>query len=358
MPLGSAESPEGDAAAILASLPQALLVVGADDRIISLHGQADMILARPRGGLKGAQLASVEGLGPMALPMVARSRREQAPFSQMDVPLSAGLEGHQRCDLTTSPLGQDRVLLMIQPRRIRSIAQSRDEVEGAARSVRGLASMMAHELRNPLAGIRGAAQLLARKLGAGDRHMTDLISREVARVEGLVDELERFAPMAVTDMAPVNVHEVLDHVADLAQGWQGARLDVVRLYDPSLPLAHASFDRLVQVFLNLVKNASEALDMRGEITLRTAYRHEGVLLRGPDGTQRRVPLEICVEDRGPGIPADIRPHLFDPFVSGRDGGSGLGLALVARYITDMGGTVSVADRSGGGSRFKVRLPQA
>jgi two-component system nitrogen regulation sensor histidine kinase GlnL len=258
-------------------------------------------------------------------------------------------------DLHAQPLRDGGyVLLTAQARRITAFLEKRNEMEAAARSVRGLAAMLAHEIKNPLSGIRGAAQLMGRAIDDKNSKLPELICKEVDRIKGLVDDLETFGGPTHDPLGSVNIHEVLDHVLNLAVAGFGANCIFRPRFDPSLPPVHGHYDRLVQTFLNLVKNAVEASGPEADITVSTSYRH-GIWIMGAQGRRVRLPIEITIRDNGPGIPDQIKGHLFDPFVSGKEGGSGLGLALVARFISEMGGTVTCDNHPEGGALFRVQL---
>ena len=243
--------------------------------------------------------------------------------------------------------------------RERTIADKMDRQltrRGAARSVTGMALMLAHEIKNPLSGIRGAAQLLEHDAAGADKDLTRLIRDEVDRICNLLDQMETFSDERPPPREPVNIHQVLDHVRALAESGFARAVRFVETYDPSLPSVLGSRDQLIQVFLNLVKNAAEAVpDVGGEICLRTAF-HAGVRLSVPGGQERvHLPLEVSVQDNGSGIREDVQAHLFDPFVTTKTGGRGLGLALVAKIIDDHGGLIEFESEPRR-TVFRVLLP--
>jgi two-component system nitrogen regulation sensor histidine kinase GlnL len=226
----------------------------------------------------------------------------------------------------------------------------------AARSVSALAAMLAHEVKNPLSGIRGAAQLLEQSLPDSERELTGLICEETDRIVALVDRMEAFADGRPIERGAINIHQVLNHVRRISQNGFGKGVRFVETYDPSLPDVHGDRDQLIQVFLNLVKNACEVPgEGEREIELSTAYRH-GLRLAVP-GQQAKVnlPLVVSVRDNGLGISEEIRAHLFDAFVTNKPTGTGLGLALVAKIINDHGGAIEFESEPGR-TIFRVMLP--
>jgi two-component system nitrogen regulation sensor histidine kinase GlnL len=217
--------------------------------------------------------------------------------------------------------------------------------------------MLAHEIKNPLSGIRGAAQLLSEAADSDGRELTGLIIAEVDRVRALIDRMEGFTDTRPPTLAEENIHAVLGHVRMLAEAGFGRAVSFRERYDPSLPPILGDRDALIQAFLNLVKNAVEASPSGGTVTITTAFR-QGFRMRA-HGTGARVslPLEVCVIDEGEGAPVAIADHLFEPFVSAKRGGTGLGLALVAKVVGDHGGIVEY-DRRQGRTVFRILLPLA
>jgi two-component system nitrogen regulation sensor histidine kinase GlnL len=259
--------------------------------------------------------------------------------------------------VTPLPEREGHVVVVLQERNIASKIDRQLTHRGAARSVTALAAMLAHEIKNPLSGIRGAAQLLEQSASDQDRLLTRLICDETDRIVKLVDRMDVFADERPVEREPVNIHVVLGHVRRLAQSGFGRHIKFIEDYDPSLPPVFASRDQLIQVFLNLVKNAAEAIGDTndGEIRLTTAFR-PGVRLTVPGSSMRvGLPMEFCVIDNGPGVPEDLMPHLFDPFVTTKPSGSGLGLALVAKTVGDHGGIVECNSQTSR-TTFRVLMP--
>jgi two-component system nitrogen regulation sensor histidine kinase GlnL len=337
--------PLGAADAVLNALPLPVIIVAANGRIADANVAAENFFEASVLLLRRQMLRDLVPFGSPLLALVEQVRQRGAAVNEYKVDLSTPRNpGDRLVDLHVAPLPErpDHVVVMLQERTIADKMDRQLTHRGAARSVSALAAMLAHEIKNPLSGIRGAAQLLEQSAGDDDRTLTRLICDEADRIVKLVDRMEVFSDERPIEREPVNIHVVLDHVKRLAQSGFARRIKFTETYDPSLPPVFANRDQLIQVFLNLVKNAAESIGegaTDGEIQLSTAFR-PGVRLKLPGSkTPVSLPLEFCVRDNGPGVSEELRPHLFDPFVSTKPTGSGLGLALVAKIVGDHGGII-------------------
>jgi len=347
-----------DGYTILNSIKDVILVVDPAQQIRFANTSAEQFFGMGVASLCQRLLGSLVAEDSPLLALVDQVQSESLSVAEYGVDL--GLPGTERrpVDIQVTSVGDETAHSLIEIKE-RSIAKKMDRLlvhRGAARSVAGMAAVLAHEIKNPLSGIRGAAQLMEGTVGEDDKPLTRLIRDESDRICGLVDRMEVFADGRPAAVDPVNIHQVLEHVRMIAENGFARHVRFIENYDPSLPPIPGDRDQLVQVCLNLVKNAAEAVPQKGgEITLSTAFRH-GVRLALP-GRREKVglPIEISVRDNGPGVPEDLRPHMFDPFVSNKDRGSGLGLALVAKIITDHGGVIE-CDSEPRRTIFRVLMP--
>ncbi len=351
----------GTSDAVLDALPHPIVMVSPDGAIASANAAAEAFFEASLPLLRRHKLRELVPFGTPLLALIEQVRLRGAAVNEYKVDLGTPRNpGERVVDLHVAPVPErdGYVVVMLQERTIADKMDRQLTHRGAARSVIALAAMLAHEIKNPLSGIRGAAQLLEQSVGDEDRSLTQLICEEADRIVKLVDRMEVFADERPVKREPVNIHVVLDHVKRLSQSGIARHIKFLEDYDPSLPAVLANRDQLIQVFLNLVKNAAEAIGedaTDGEIHLTTAFR-PGVRLSLP-GSKARValPLEFCVRDNGPGVPEELVPHLFDPFVTTKPSGSGLGLALAAKIIGDHGGIIECESQSRR-TVFRVLMP--
>ncbi|WP_322888951.1 MULTISPECIES: two-component system sensor histidine kinase NtrB [unclassified Yoonia] len=344
--------------ALWSSLPVPALLLDGEDVIILSNAAAESFLNLSTRSLVGQRIwEKVMIDAPLEGPF-ARARQNRTSLFVNDVDVGSGENPPMMCNLQFAPLqGSDDVMIvMISPREIASRVTQNHSSAKAAKSAIGMAEMLAHEIKNPLAGITGAAQLLSMGISVEDRELTDLIVEESRRIVKLLEQVEQFGNLRPPLLKPVNIHDILDRARQSASVGFGAHMLYIEDYDPSLPRTMADADQLLQVFLNLLKNAAEANKDGGAIRLHTFY-DTSLRVRRPDGTQSRLPLQIEIIDDGPGLPPGIAADVFEPFVSGKENGTGLGLALVSKLIGDGGGWITV-DSVPGRTCFRISLPLA
>lgn len=350
--------PGSDLSVVLASLPTAVLVIDPDGIVRFANNAAEQLFELSASHLCNHALSEILPEDSAICSLVRQALHNQSPVSEYGATLDTLRTGPRTVTVQISPLvdRSGHMVLSLQEHTLAMRIGQQLSHRHAARSVTAMAALLAHEIKNPLSGIRGAAQLLEQGVAEADIPLTQLICDEADRIVKLVDRMEVFTDQRPLEREAVNIHQVMEHVRRVAENGFARHVRFVESYDPSLPPVSGNRDQLVQVFLNLLKNAAEACpDDGGEIVLSTAYQH-GVRVAVPGtGTMMHLPLVVRVQDNGEGIPEDLRPHLFDPFITTKAKGSGLGLALVAKIINDHGGIIEF-DSQPRRTTFKVMLP--
>ena len=339
------------------SLPVPALLLNRDDTIAESNPSAEAFLNLSAKSLKDATVWDQVMIDAPLESAYARAAENRTSLFVNDVDVGSGERPPMQCNIQFAPLRDetdDKMLMIFEPREMATRLNKSAQSIRAAKSAIGMAEMLAHEIKNPLAGITGAAQLLSMTLSNGDRELTDMIVDESRRIVALLDQVEQFGNLQPPNRAPVNIHDVLDRARQSASVGFGAHMMFIEDYDPSLPPTYADADQLLQVLLNLLKNASEAGGAGGSIRLHTFYE-PALRLQRADGSAAQLPLQIEIIDDGPGLPLAIAADVFEPFISGRENGTGLGLALVSKLIADVDGWISV-DSVPGCTVFRVSLP--
>ena len=368
LPDAPTAEPNALAQLIVEALPAAILVIDGAGECKAVNAAAEGLLHIGRKNLLGRNLNEIVFGDSPLFTLVAQCRDGGAPVSDAEMTIVGPRLRLDHVSIEVAMLHERHgmAVISVRDRRLEHRMARHSAAAESAQSVRAMAGMLAHEIKNPLAGIRGAAQLLESKVARDEAALAALIREETDRIVALVNGVETFADDRAPNLGAINVHEVLDHVCKLARVSFAGEATLREIYDPSLPAVMGNRDLLIQVFLNLVKNAAEALHERGpdgrernsgEITVTTAY--QAGLRIGERNKAHRQPrrIAVTVTDDGPGVPEALLQNLFDPFVSGKPGGRGLGLPLVAKLVRAHDGVVEFTSRPGD-TRFMVLLPIA
>ncbi len=343
--------------ALLASMASSVLAVDDALRILFVNPAGEHLLGLSRSMLQGMLLVELMPEDSPLSTLVRQCQQGGNSISDYGVALPMR-EATHLVDVHVSPIAErsGQVLIVLHPCSVAQRLNHQLSHRGRARSVAGMGSMLAHEIKNPLSGIRGAAQLIEASVPAEERTLIRLICEETDRICALVDRMEQFADGRPLERGPVNIYEVLERVRRLAESGFGQHVRFLERYDPSLPEVSGERDQLVQLFLNLVKNACEAAPREeGEVTIVTQYTH-GLWLRVPHSKDRvELPITVQVQDNGAGISEDIAGYLFEPFITNKRTGTGLGLAMAAKITGDHGGVIEFENLARG-ALFRIRLP--
>ena len=342
-----------DAASQIGGLIFGVLLLDPDSRITEANPSAESLLGQSAPRLVGKTFGDiVEIVDPRV-----RASMEQvdAPLLARDVAIATGA-GERRINITSSPM-------LTHPgwRTITLSESGMDRGEqGEDADVRAPA-ILAHEIKNPLAAIRGASQLLARRVEPRDRALAEIITGETDRIAGLLDRMQILGRTAHVSAEPCNLHEAIRSATATVRAARGSEIEFVEEFDPSLPPVLSDRSALEQVLINLVANACDACESTEtpRVEVRTRFVSGLVLNIIRLGKATRLPVEIVISDNGPGIAPELRDHIFEPFVTSKRHGQGLGLALVRKLVRDMGGRIAhERDEALGLTQFRINLAMA
>ena len=344
-----------DAAAQISGLVFAVLLIDPDGLVVEANPAAEDLLGRSAHRLLGTSVWEAVALDDTRLRDSLSSRDAQLIARGIDVDFGRGA---RQVNITSSPLHSHpdwRVLTLSESGQNTQDEGSEDRVELRAPSV------LAHEIKNPLSAIRGASQLLSRRVSEKDRPLATMIESEVDRIAQLIDRMQQLGSRSTVTPGPCNLHAAIRNAMATVRVGRPRPCELVEEFDPSLPPVLADQGALEQVLINLLANACDACsDMeRPEVVVRTRFVSGLVFSAIRLGKATRLPIEISVSDPGPGLPRELRDHAFEPFVSGKKNGQGLGLALVRKLLRDMGGRISYdRDERAGLTHFRINLPVA
>lgn len=332
--------------------PVALLHIDARRRICNVNATTESLLQLSRRALVDRPLSEIIYHDSPLFELIDRAAREPGEITAPSTPISGpSVPGRTICDVRVRTIETGDFILVL------SEAPSRDSSDSVAGAA-GFGRILGHEVKNPLAGIIGAAQLLERQGHADQSELLDIIKDEARRIERLVNRLSAFELFSAPRMLPCNVHALLDKVIAAERAAMGPKIDFRREFDPSLPDIHADPDHLQQAFQNIIRNAAEAASedgKRGEVVVRTAFAAGLAMRQARLGSGLRRAMLISFEDNGHGIPRERQATIFDVFQSSKSGGRGLGLSVVSEVVTAHGGQIRV-DSQPGSTRFTVLLP--
>ncbi|EGD58602.1 signal transduction histidine kinase, nitrogen specific, NtrB [Novosphingobium nitrogenifigens DSM 19370] len=348
---------------LVASLPLAMFVLAPDFTVSSVNPAGEQLAGQGARRLVGRQVGELFAFDePLILERIGG--REANLFAR-DVGVRMHDQPPRRLDVITAPVAHYpgwQMLVLQEPVGVEALTRGGgagvDDSDGPALRA---PAVLAHEIKNPLAGIRGAAQLLDRRIGEKDRALTGLITTEVDRIAKLIDQMQSLSRRSQEPAVECNLHEAVRHAQAILAAGQSGRFVVEEEFDPSLPPIMANPDALVQVLLNLMSNARDACAGAEvpRIAVRTRFASGIQVHTGPGGKPLRLPIELRVSDNGKGVEPALRDHLFEPFVTSKKSGQGLGLALVQKLVREMNGRVTHdRDENRGWTHFRLHLPVA
>ncbi len=341
------------AVSLLLSLPSPVILLDKNQCILYANCAAEDFFSQSLNVLRGKKIKSIMPHDDSVNDLL-ESVNEAHTLYRYDIAITLRNRRSYWVDIYVSLFEQENILLCFHNRSRSPTVNQQSINKDATRLIRGMSEILAHEIKNPLSGIKGAAQLLKYDVPLEHRALLDVISKETDRVARLVEQFDVFSLPALKFEKNLNIHEILNQVIEVAKNGFGAQVTFLKEYDPSLPLLSGNYDQLVQVFLNLIKNAVEAC--RGQVTIRTEFLQETRYFVSQENKNIRLSCGVSIIDNGKGVKEELK-NIFDPFVTSKVDGTGLGLPLVSKIIMDHSGVVEY-EHVNKKTIFRVLLPFA
>ena len=338
---------------LLNNIPSAILLIDKDYNILFINYSAEVLLGESSKIIINNNLKNILSLDNQLFSLIDQVNKQRYNATQFNITINGFNKRNFIVDVEAGIYDEDYIILCFHKRAIAEQIE-RSIVYKNIQSVSGLSSLMAHEIKNPLSGIKGAAQLLNEVVEGEDKDLTTLIIDEVDRIGELASRVNSISDNNIVNRTVINIHDVLQRVNKIAKNSFASNCNIIELYDPSLPEIFGDINSLIQVFLNLIKNAAEA-NPKGLITVKTGYRHGFNIKVSGSNNKLKLPIYVQIIDDGPGIPEAIKNHLFEPFVTSKHRGSGLGLSIVSSIIEEHGGIIEV--NSSNNTVFTVLFPR-
>ena len=341
---------------VIDQLPYPVFAISADYQFLFLNYASEAFFEKSRSLLKKTNLSEFFLEDSPLFGLLRRLHDGVSSVGDQELALVSPRLGRKTVNIQIAQLAtQEGFIISLQPRDMADQIRGQSLFRGAALSMSKMTSLLAHEIKNPLAGIKGAAQLIELDVNEELGELAQLIVGEADRIAGLLDRIEGMTGTGQINATPLNIHEILQHAINVTSASFGRHMVIERSFDPSLPPINADKELLIQCFVNLLKNACEASGDEGYLKIATSYALRSISSATAQGKELFLPMQIDIIDHGAGIAPAIKDVLFEPFISDKAEGSGLGLALVASVIADHNGVITVESQPGM-THFQILLP--
>ncbi|MGY9041486.1 MAG: two-component system sensor histidine kinase NtrB [Alphaproteobacteria bacterium] len=349
---------------IMNSMTFPVIIIDLDKKISIINIAGENFLKSSSKMILGKSIESFLPFSSPLMDLISKCKSEELGFNEYGLDLSNPMIGERiDIDVQVTRLNDEKIMIIFIDNSFERNFLFRGQSNTEGKTLSYFGSMLAHEVKNPLAGIRGAAQLIEKQYPQLNNKLTSLICNEVDRIKRLIENIETFDTPHSFDLKPLNIHSILRHTSDVVKNSQEIKLEINEYFDPSIPNILGNKDQLIQLFLNLMTNSCDAITEENKnnkskiarIDLFTSFQHNKIFKNRPSGEKINLPIEIRVSDNGSGIIDSYQKNIFKPFVSSKKSSkSGLGLAMVKKIIDDHNGTINFVT-SPEGTTFSINL---